>query len=99
MNNFQAAELNAVNPRTKVSFLDTCDCCGETFSSTELADVAICKSCDDTASVMMNKIVDDAIEGAIAKMREVGGYDDNIAKLQALNSKQRCAVVESWYNN
>lgn len=87
------------NIQTRTSFIDTCACCGDDFTSTSFsADVAICRECDTTSTHMVNKVVNDTINGAISNMQKVGGHDSTIKSLQSLNQEQKNQVVESWFS-
>lgn len=83
--------------KPSIAFLDTCTCCGHDFTSTDFeVDFGVCPDCESTSQSMLEKIVNDTINGTINRLAEEGGYDDLIAKLKSLSQAQRNKLVERW---
>lgn len=87
------AELKGQN------FMDTCTCCGNDFTasiSDSNGDFGVCPDCDKTSADILNKMVDDTINGVIAKLEKEGGYASQIEKIKSLNQSQKQRLVNKW---
>lgn len=88
--------INTLMPSTVINNCANCDVFFQTTANEN--EPELCNSCADFTVPILERMVNDAIDSTIAKLRAAGGNDELINKISNLTQLQKAELVEKWAN-